>query len=515
MPVAPAILHCHGCVPTRACAPVIDMITNSPEALSQLAERRAPDGKRSRGRPPCSPELLWACEIHRRACGLSVREAARQQLEGASNARVSRPTLQRFATRVDADPLLSRLARAAEAHGCARRNAAGARLVRELDIQRAAFDCPELLAELDPSGRRGPARIHQVEALLRAFVVMERFGIGTLAELRRRFEESSLLSAWCGFTAERLPSRSTLSRFRTRLAAQRHLLVPAQQRVLREIRRWEPSFGTETAIDCTFVAAWSNGRRKQRSDSDARFGHSTKNRGRMQTEVDLGYKLHFAACALTDVPAAVIATPADVQETIMLRPLLGLARSIMPGLELLSVSADKGYDSRANTDAVMAEGAEPVIQIRNMPRGRPATDADGVNMDREGTPFCPDCGELMRFVAHTGHDPRTEQRQAWSCSRNCGADRVLVRWSLDPRRTPYWPRAAPESRRRKRAHQAIERCNSRLKTPGDFITGHRARGLHRISLLAEFAALMMQARALAAYRDGRADDVRRRVLPVG
>ena len=55
---------------------------------------------------------------------------------------------------------------------------------------------------------------------------------------------------------------------------------------------------------------------------------------------------------------------------------------------------------------------------------------------------------------------------------------------------------------------ASSRSVSNLKTIGSFITGHRARGIDRLSLLGELATLMMQARALAAYRDGRPDDMR-------
>ena len=92
---------------------------------------------------------------------------------------------------------------------------------------------------------------------------------------------------------------------------------------------------------------------------------------------------------------------------------------------------------------------------------------------------------------------------------------MRVRWADDPRRTPYWPRAAARFRERKAAHQAVERSNSNLKTIGSFVTGHRARGIDRLSALGQFATLMMQARALTAYRDGRPDDLRKKkTIPV-
>ena len=344
-------------------------------------------------------------------------------------------------------------------------------------------------------------------------MLAEHCGIGSVSDLKRKFEENAAYAAWCGFEG-RLPSRSTLSRFRTRLALLRKLMMPARRRMLLELMGWELSFGEELAIDCTFVPAWSNGRRKPHSDPDARFGHSTKNRGRMKTELDLGYKMHMVVCALIGVPLSVITTPADVPEAKMLRPQLELTRAMAPALRLRSISADKGYDSRANTEAVIAAGADPVMDIRNLPGGKPATGAGGILMNREGTPFCPDCAEPMVFAGHAGSGPREQQSQVWDCPVACGGAPVRVRWAGDPRRTPYWPRAAARTRKRKAAHQAVERSNSTLKTVGSFITGHRARGIDRISFLGEFATLMMQARALAAYRDGRPDDLRKKTIPV-
>ena len=61
---------------------------------------------------------------------------------------------------------------------------------------------------------------------------------------------------------------------------------------------------------------------------------------------------------------------------------------------------------------------------------------------------------------------------------------------------------------------AVERYNYLLKGVGRFVSGHRERGLANVNLRLQFAVLLMQARALAALRDGRPRDIRRVVPPV-
>ena len=130
-------------------------------------------------------------------------------------------------------------------------------------------------------------------------------------------------------------------------------------------------------------------------------------------------------------------------------------------------------------------------------------------MRYDGTPVCPDCGELMEFLGHSREAERDLRRQVWRCTNECGAQLVDFQWRKDPRRTPYFPRVSDEYWEARRRHQGVERCFSLLKNNGGFLSDHRVRGRENVDLRLQFGILTMQARTLAACRDGRPEDIRR------
>ena len=505
--------------------PVLDEAARDPEALARVRLLASPGGRKGWPR-----ELLWRAHLEFLLSGAGVRSFERRLRRsralraslGCGDAAPSRDTLRRFGKRAAADPVLRRWSEAVRA---CRPRADGADDDAALDRVWAALDLRELLEELERAGKPGRTG-WPAEPKLRALVAMAHLGIPTLAELLRTLRRSPALALWCGFAPggrRARPSRWALARFADRISRRLDLTTAASVRLGAELVRWLPEFGKHVAVDRTFVRAWSNSRKTERSDGDARFGFSTKNRGRGNAELDIGYGVHLAACAETDIPLSALLTPANERETKLFRILVASTFSLLRVERPEVVTADKGYDSRDNAAFVASFGASPVIAIRRRRRGPDGGEVvdgpGGVRMRYDGTPLCR-CGVPMAFAGHTGAfagrtgggDIRL-RRQIWRCSAECGAGPITIEWALDPRRTPYQPRCSAEYRAAERRHQAVERCHHLLKDVGGFLSEHRVRGMWKVGFRLHFGILLMQARALAACRDGRPQDIRKAAIP--
>ena len=104
-------------------------------------------------------------------------------------------------------------------------------------------------------------------------------------------------------------------RFHPQHAARQHVapLRTAQARIPRAARPRGRS---------TVVPTFANPRHKPPADPEADFGFKTANRGRERSELQLGYRAHFAACADTELPLAWKLTKASRNDSPELRPLL-------------------------------------------------------------------------------------------------------------------------------------------------------------------------------------------------
>ena len=124
--------------------------------------------------------------------------------------------------------------------------------------------------------------------------------------------------------------------------------------------------GDIIAVDSTHVKAYSQrslDNRAGRSDPDARVG-----RGRRG--FILGYRVHTACCADSEMPLAFAVAPCNMNDKTYFKPLLERVQSL--SIKFKAVLADAQYSSQKAREAVRGYGAEPVIPFRRDSRVKEA-----------------------------------------------------------------------------------------------------------------------------------------------
>jgi hypothetical protein len=124
--------------------------------------------------------------------------------------------------------------------------------------------------------------------------------------------------------------------------------------------------GDVIAVDSTHVDAYSqraSDHRTGKSDPEARVG-----RGRRG--FILGYRVHTACCAESEMPLAFTVAPCNENDKVYFKPLLEKVHSV--GVEFKAVLADAQYNSAKVRAVAEAYGAEPVIPVRRDSRVKDA-----------------------------------------------------------------------------------------------------------------------------------------------
>ena len=159
----------------------------------------------------------------------------------------------------------------------------------------------------------------------------------------------------CGFK-RKTPSHGLFTQFRHRLGRDGYEKVFSL--LLKQLLRCEAIKGEVVAIDSTAVKAYSQRdlkNKRGKSDPDARVG-----RGRRG--FTLGYKVHTACCATSELPLAFMVAPCNMNEKQFIKPLLDKVKDLDISYE--TVLADAQYDSAKVRETVEEYGAEPVIPYR-------------------------------------------------------------------------------------------------------------------------------------------------------
>jgi IS5 family transposase len=265
-------------------------------------------------------------------------------------------------------------------------------------------------------------------------------------ELCRRLWKDSEMRMICDIEAEQKPLHpSHLTRFRNRIGTRR--LERIMNRLIRKLLE-AGVIGSETvAMDATFIKAYSKRDPHQNSrgssDPEARVGRNGKT-------YDLGYKLHLAADAKSELPLAVIAAPANENEKKHASMLFDKTVRTT-GKQVKTLVADSQYSCRKLRDQVFAHGARAVIPY-------PA------NQRREEK-------RLLRVDRYfRTHGPAVDRRA-------------------------YRQRAA------------VERMNSRLKEQLS-LNRHRVRGLKNVTIHALLCIIAMLLTAFAALKLQRVEKAR-------
>ena len=282
--------------------------------------------------------------------------------------------------------------------------------------------------------------------IFKALIVKRLQQIPSERELCRRLWKDDDLRELCDIEAEQNPYHpSQLSRFKKRVGARR--LQRIMNKLLKELLKRGVINGETVVLDATFVKAYSrrdpheNSRGK--SDPEARVGRNGKT-------FELGYKLHVAVDAKSELPIAIIVASANDNEKKHAPALLEKALKATEGRVKLLV-ADSQYSSRNLRDQASSQGVRAVIPFpANQQRGQKG---------------------LLRVDKYfRTHGPIYEKRVY-------------------------------------RLRSSIERVNSRLKDQLS-LERHRVRGLGRITVHALLCMIAMLLNALAALRLNRVDKAR-------
>ena len=242
----------------------------------------------------------------------------------------------------------------------------------------------------------GPSGYPQ-DKLLRAYLLSYLLNLQNTSSLVRALRDSADLRRLCGFR-RRLPHRTTFGRFFSMLSGHIELVEECLADLTDQVAEVLPGFGETVAVDSTTVGTFANPNRKVVKDPDATWTKkpTAKASAKDGKEWSFGYKYHLVACARYDLPLFGFTTSANHVDSPELPGLLDGAADTHPWFSPDHVIADKGYDSRANHEAVIERGAAPIIAIRRPDKRWDQPLHEEVYAE-DGTPTCVGM-EKMEYV---------------------------------------------------------------------------------------------------------------------
>ncbi len=340
-----------------------------------------------------------------------------------------------------------------------------------------------------PAGARGRRPLPR-RPMIRAFMAMPILSIENISALRERLMNNPALRDVCGF-AGLVPSRPTFSRVFGQLAKMPELLEESWTRGLKELHERLPDLGREVAVDSTSVRTNANPNRDPVSDPEAGLGKKNSARTRGGGEWFFGYKVHATADANHDVPLTLTVTSGNENDMNNLAaPVEKMARA---GIRPEFVIADRGYDSKKNSEWLHECGIAPVIHKKKTPSGIHVRGKRKYSLT--GTPLC-ECGRERPFVRT---NPDTGERvygPVEGCERG-GKFESFSSCEFPMNVNPESDvrlfggairRDSPEWKKTYAKRWSVERVFSGWKSRGS-LEDHSFRGLSRIRLLALLYAL--------------------------
>jgi len=370
------------------------------------------------------------------------------------------------------------------------------------------------------------------DVLWRCLIAKLVYQIRTYAELIRELRRNGSLRRLVGIpSVERVPRDYHFSRFVKRLSSaegQAHLQAMFDL-LVGELSEDLPEMGEHLAVDGTAVHAYSNEMRREKSDKDAAWSARPKRQrikrdGSVREELVywFGYLVHLVVDCGTELPVAFEVTPANVNETTRLVPLLEEVREKHPEFVERSeaVLADAGYDSVENCRYVLEEwDALPIIKMRLTQEKDAISQATPSLCTELGTQLCVS-GEAMVYAGRDGdylkwRCPVARGRLEscplkWPCTNSAYGSVRKVKIAEDPRRYPGLWRESKRWLRLYRKRTAVERVNGRLK---DFLLldSLTLRGLTRVRMHATLGLLCMLGGAAAMVHRERWEAIRQTV----
>ena len=210
----------------------------------------------------------------------------------------------------------------------------------------------------------GPGRKpYAPDSMLKAQLLKHLLRVPSDRRLALLLKRNRKIAKACGFK-RKTPSHGLFTQFRHRLGKDGYKKVFSM--LLKQLLRDEAVKGEVVALDSTAIKAYSQrslDNKSGKSDREARVGRGR--RGFL-----LGYKVHTACCASSELPLAFTVQPCNVNEKLCLKPLLEKLKS--QGVCFKTVLADAQYDSAKVRNAVREYDAEAVIPYRKSSKSKNA-----------------------------------------------------------------------------------------------------------------------------------------------
>ena len=181
-------------------------------------------------------------------------------------------------------------------------------IVQELEQVFASLDDNPLLSAL--MNRRGP-KGHEETTLWRCMVVKYYLGLPSTAAMIRTLEQNPWIARACGISSsDYIPHKSAFSRFFAKLAKRKylHLVKDLSRSLVRKSYDTIPGFGRVIALDASILKGWANGGKPKLADKEAKWIAHRNTHGK--NTFTLGYKLHLAVDAETQLPVSASVSPA-------------------------------------------------------------------------------------------------------------------------------------------------------------------------------------------------------------
>jgi len=212
--------------------------------------------------------------------------------------------------------------------------------------------------------RRRPGRKpYNPLSMLKAQLLKHLLRIPSDRRLALRLKHERKAAMVCGFR-KRTPSHSLFTHFRRRLGEETYHRI--FDHILRQLLDFGAVKGEIVAVDSTHLKAYSQrslDNKTGRSDPDARVGRGKRG-------FILGFRVHTACCAESEMPLAFTVAPCNENDKNYFKPLLERVYGL--GIRFKAVVADAQYSSRKIRAAAEEYGAEPVIPVRRDSRVKEA-----------------------------------------------------------------------------------------------------------------------------------------------
>jgi transposase len=192
-------------------------------------------------------------------------------------------------------------------------------------------------------------------SMLKAQLLKYLYRVPSDRRLALLLERNRTMARACGFK-QKTPSHGLFTQFRHRLGKDGYEKIFSS--MLKQLLKRGIVKGKIIAVDSTAIKAYSQRdleNKRGKSDPEARVG-----RGRRGFV--LGYKVHTACCANSELPLAFMVHPCNMNEKLFIKPLLEKMQD--QDISFKTVLADAQYDSAKVRETVKGYDAEPVIPSR-------------------------------------------------------------------------------------------------------------------------------------------------------